>query len=386
MNNEENGLALSHTLPVVLVITGSLLIGGVEKLVLDTCIELSRRRSYMPIVWNVTGLQQLQSQFEAAGIKVYAAEHRNSSSAIVKNTLTLRSFIHSVKPNIIHTHQFASGIYGRMAALGLNIPIICHTHNTTYRGSAIEQWLDILLTKINTDVFIAITRGMADELVKTNPAAAPKTQIIYNAINPQRLALPRNYDRNVFRSSLGIIGPADIVIGAVGRFEPAKRFDTLIVSFARLLNSFPNAWLVIVGGGELEANLHALARELNVISRIIFTGYRDDIGQLMSAFDTLVISSQTEAFPLVALEALTCGTPVIMTDAVSASEVLRDYTIVTSREPEQIAKAISELYFDHARAKILSQRGRQYVKERFSLSAYVDRLENLYAAISSSRR
>jgi glycosyltransferase involved in cell wall biosynthesis len=319
-------------------------------------------------------------------VPTYSLIHGKNVGTLISTVSRLRTLIQEQEIAIVHAHQYAAGLYSRIASLGLNLPVIYHTHNTSYPMSLPRRWLDIWLTQVNTGVCIAVTQGMADNLAATNPLAAKKTQIFFNAINEQRLTVAPNYDRNLFRSEIGICEPVDLVVGTVGRLDRDKRYDVLLISFAKLLHTIPNAWLVIVGGGPLEAELRSIAVDLQVASQIIFTGYRNDIGQLMSAFDVFVISSETEAFPMVTLEALTCGIPVVMTEAVSAGEVLKDFTQVVAFDSGKIAEGILSLYLDPEKAKRQSERGCNFVKEQFSLSAYVDRLEKLYDSLLNDRQ
>lgn len=370
----------------VLIIEANLMIGGGKSLVLDTATELARRGRYIPIVCNLTGREQTLSQFCAAGIAVHSLAHQDNLIGTAATALALRSLVRKTDADVIHAHKAYAGIYGSIASLGLNIPVICHTQNTNRPAPRRWRWLSMFSAKVNTDLFLAVTDEMADKLLETTPWAVGKTLVLPSAISSRRLALPPDYDPGQLRAEMGVDEQVEFVVGAVGRLEPVKRYDLLLQSFALLQRAVPGAWLVLVGGGQLEAQLRRLAHELGVESRVIFTGYRDDIGPLMSAFDVLVISSQTEAFGIVALEALFCGTPVIMTDTVSSRDILKDATVIVPQDPGQLAEAMSNLHLNPVLRRELGARGRQLVQDRFSISAYVDRLEGLYDSLIARRK
>ena len=101
------------------------------------------------------------------------------------------------------------------------------------------------------------------------------------------------------------------VIGAVGRLERVKGHDLLIEAAAELA---PQPFIFIVGDGSRRADLEHLAWSLGIADRVRFLGHRDNVAQILPAFDVLCQPSRAEGLPLAVLEAQACGVPVVATD------------------------------------------------------------------------
>lgn len=362
----------------VLILTATLHVGGVENLILDTAIEMKQRRKYLPLVCNLTGTGPLTTQFEKAGIDVFALTENKVLNMRLFPLATLRRMITEQSVSIIHMHQLYSGILGRIASLGLGVPTVYHTHNTTYNVGLLKQVTENFLTLTNTNVIIAVTAGMKDELLRRNPYASRKTRVLFNAVDARRLQNATDYDRNTFRSTLGIPGDVQHVIGAVGRLEEAKGFDLLLEVFADLQTIIPDTWLVIVGDGPLRNHLDAQANNLGINSQVTFTGFRSDIGALMAAFDLLVMPSRTEAFPLVALEAMHCGTPLIISDTVSAANLLSSAVTISKGLRPELTREVVRLLVSPELRMSQARRGKELAEREFSLVSYVTQTEDLY--------
>ena len=120
------------------------------------------------------------------------------------------------------------------------------------------------------------------------------------------------------------IPPGSYLFGAAGRLDPLKGTDLALRSFARLRErGGEDSFLCVVGDGPYRGELQRLAAELNLESRVVFTGYVDDIGAAYSAIDTLLFTSQLESCPLVLLEAMACGCQVVACPVGGVHELLR---------------------------------------------------------------
>lgn len=113
------------------------------------------------------------------------------------------------------------------------------------------------------------------------------------------------------------IAEGDLVIGHVGRFSTQKNHGFLISIFAEVIKSRPDAKLLLVGRGELEENVRALAKQLGIEASVIFAGVRSDVPKLLSAFDVFALPSLYEGMPNVIIEAQAEGVPCIISDTVT---------------------------------------------------------------------
>ena len=121
-----------------------------------------------------------------------------------------------------------------------------------------------------------------------------------------------------------------IVVGHVGRFNPQKNHDYLIDVFNEFSKGKTNAVLMLVGTGELETQIKAKARELDILDKIIFTGVRSDVPKLLMAMDVLVFPSIYEGMPNVVVEAQCTGLPCVISDAITHEAKITDLVTMES--------------------------------------------------------
>lgn len=171
------------------------------------------------------------------------------------------------------------------------------------------------------------------------------------------------------------------VIGAVGRLDQQKGFDVLIEAMV----SLPQATAVIVGGGTERSALERQARDLGVSDRVVITGWRDDARSLLAGFDIFALPSRFEGFPLVVLEAMQAGIPVVATDVGSVSEAVSDGTtglIVRAGDAAELAEALGRLIANEPLRRRLAQAGRAHALDRFEAATMAREYERLYHRIA----
>jgi glycosyltransferase involved in cell wall biosynthesis len=145
-----------------------------------------------------------------------------------------------------------------------------------------------------------------------------------------------------------------------------------------ILQYVPECYLLIAGDGPESSKLEELAAGLGAADRVIFAGYRADVSAVMSSFDVFVISSYTEAFPMVALEAMWAGLPVVMTNTVSAKDVLSPASLIVSPSAPSLAEGIIYLLANPEARKRLAAKGKALVETQFTMGTYVEKLEAIY--------
>lgn len=361
----------------VLVITGSLDYGGVERLLVETAKELLRNGKYQPVVLSLSDRNALAPELEDAGVEVFSLGRKAVRHDVLSTVFEVRRLIREIGPAIVHTHQFASDFYGALGSLGLGIPIVSHLHNPQAESFS-RRVIRVFLGLWFTDAFIATTEEKEIAIRRVVPDA--RVFLLYNAINPENLVLPQDFDPPSFRESLGIPRDAS-VLGAVGRLAPEKGFDILLRAFKEVLEKEPSCFLCVVGSGPEEKNLLELADSLDVSDHIVFTGYRKDVAALLSVFDILMVSSRTESFSLAALEALFVGTPLVITDRLSTKDIFSPAVVVVPLSPEALSEGALTLLRDENKRKELSAKGKELARRDFTIESHVRKLEEIYDAI-----
>lgn len=186
------------------------------------------------------------------------------------------------------------------------------------------------------DHVVAVSRRVQERVTAGYP-----TTVIPNGVDASHLA--RSLSRSESRARFGF-GPEDFVVGYVGRFSPEKRAHRVIEAVARLPR---NVKALLVGWGALQPQLLELANRL-IPGRFALTVGRGCIGDYYEAMDAFCMVSAEEGYPLVVLEAMMCGRPVIATNVGGVPELLIDRVngLVVSGDVESIREAI-RLLQDH---------------------------------------
>lgn len=136
---------------------------------------------------------------------------------------------------------------------------------------------------------------------------------------------------------------------SIGRLHPVKDFETLIRVFHKVIKAVPTATLTIVGGGEEYENLKKLCKELKIEDKVEITGMvsQDEVKKYLLSSDIYVMTSLTECFPMVLLEASSCGLPLISFDVpVGPKAIIKENVngyLIENRNQEEMAKQIVEL-------------------------------------------
>ncbi len=293
--------------------------------------------------------------------------------------------IKEMKPDVVHTHAAKAGFVGRLAAWLASVPVIVHTfHGHVFRGyfSPSKTQFFILLERLTarmSDTIITLSDGLRRELAEE-----------YHITRKGRITvLPLGLDLGAFTKMPRKSGmfrkenniPADApLIGIVGRITPIKNHPLFLRAAAEIQKQLPNARFVIVGDGEIRAEIETLVDQLGLREAVIFTGWQKDLAHIYSDLDVLVISSVNEGTPVTVIEALAAGCPVVAT-AVGGLPDLLDHgklgKLVNEQEPASLAKAIIEVVAkppDGAEAQAL-------MVDRYGIDRLVKDLDGLYRGI-----
>jgi glycosyltransferase involved in cell wall biosynthesis len=167
------------------------------------------------------------------------------------------------------------------------------------------------------------------------------------------------------------------IVGSLGRLTDQKGFDALV----RALPELPDATLVLVGDGPERGSLEALAAELGVAERLVVTGWTADARRHLPAFDVFALPSRWEGMPLVILEAMHAGLPVLASDVGSVAEAVADGEtgyVVAPGDDRALRERLAELLGDAALRRRLGDRARAVARDCFTAEAMARRYEAVY--------
>jgi glycosyltransferase involved in cell wall biosynthesis len=189
------------------------------------------------------------------------------------------------------------------------------------------------------------------------------------------------------REALGLPLSA-MVLGCVGRLVGLKNHRLMIALMPQVLAQHPDARLLLLGGGELAADLRAQAAGLGLSDRVMLAGERPDVAGLLPALDLFVMPSLTEGVSIALLEACAAGLPVVATNVGGNPEIVvsgaRGLLVPPDDGPATLA-AVLDLLGNPGKRKQLGLAARAWVREHASLEALTRCYDALYAQAMASR-
>jgi glycosyltransferase involved in cell wall biosynthesis len=321
---------------------------------------------------------------EEFGIDVtYMARHKFDPGTYQALLKVLRE----KKADILHMHGYGATTFGRLCAWRMGIPSILHEHANHGDTPWFQKVADKILAP-HTDLAIAVSESTGEFTTRARLMPAERTKVVYLGAPLDEFARVRTADEvAAARSAMGI-APGTVAIGTVTRLMPAKGNRYLVEAAPRVLAAHPEARFFIVGEGELQPELEAQARALNLGDRLVFTGFTRDVAAALSALDLLVFPSLAEGTPLTVFEALAMGKPIVATDADGLVDVLtdrQDALVVPKADAEALARAINALIESKTLAAGLAAEARK-TGARYDISAFVRKMERLYELLHETAR
>jgi len=286
--------------------------------------------------------------------------------------------------DIVHTHSSKAGILGRVAARMARVPIIVHTvHGWGFNERQSERVRNTYIRLERycarfTDALVTVTPLMNEKGLRFGVGEESQFVTIRSGIEIDRYASPSR-DRASMRAELGI--PPDApVVGSVMRLSPPKAPHVIIEATHDLLAVHPELRVVIVGDGTQRARVEGLIRKLGLEERVILTGLRTDVGDLLGAFDVFVLPTYWEGLPRVIPQAMAASLPVVASDVDGNAEIVEpgvNGLLVPPDDRAGFARAILEILGDPATARRMGEAGRRCA-DAFHVDRMVADIEVLY--------
>ena len=288
--------------------------------------------------------------------------------------------------DIIHAHLEKPVIGALVANIFCRVPVIVHEHGPIFRKSFKYSLYRIALRLLRSRAsqFIAVSQATAAELTAKANISEKNITVVYNSVDTAMFK-PDDDLRRKYRQELNI-SEDQTVIGFMGRLAHVKGVDLLLEAIALLLGPNPEMLLILVGDGPELDSLMSQAKRLGISDNVIFLGFRDDISQIINAFDISVIPSRQEPLGIVALELMAAKVPIVCSGVEGLAEIIIDNRtgLVTEQNtPEQIAACIQKLLHDKDLCMRLVEHAADFVT-RFDVHCQVDAIEEIYVDLYSN--
>jgi glycosyltransferase involved in cell wall biosynthesis len=327
---------------------------------------------------------EIDARAHTAGVEYIEVVERHSFDWRVWPAL--RQIVRHRRIRIVHAHDYKTDLLALLLSRVEGVTALATAHGWTGR-SAREQWIYYPIDKRVLRRFskvIAVSEQLRQDLLGAG-LSPDRVVTLLNGIDHRMFR--RDFSREPsIRARLGLRSQ-DVVLGAVGRLEPQKRFDILLDAFAQLSKSRPDLRLLIAGEGGLRDALQSQAARLGIEDTCRLLGLRSDIADLHHAFQLFVQSSDYEGTPNAVLEAMAMETPIVATGAGGTAEIARpgiEALIVPPSDTSALIAGIEQALGDHAGARDRAIRARQRIETRLSFEARMAALERIYDELASN--
>ncbi|MEU5877477.1 glycosyltransferase [Spirillospora sp. NPDC047279] len=300
---------------------------------------------------------------------------------------TLTRVLAEGRYDVVHTHSAKGGVIGRVAAARAGVPRIVHTWHG-FPFNEFQSWgrrrvyigLERIAAK-HTDAFLAIGSETITTALRLGLATPERIRLSWPAVDTTAYTTvpgSRAQARRRLDLPLGVK-----VVGSVGRLTFQKGPEIFVRALAELPDDVFGLW---VGGGPMAGELARLTARLGVQERMRWLGYRDDVADVLPAFDVMAMASRWEGLPCVLVEAISAGVPLVATAVPSNQDlVLAGETglLVPPQDHRQFARAVGHLLDDPAAASRMAERARDRVGGWFSPEYLGAVLDDTYRGTSA---
>jgi len=315
-------------------------------------------------------------------VPMHPLRFRSRSAPSPRSVYRLLRHIRKVSADLVHSSSLPADHHSAIAARLAGVPVIHDVQTIIYRAMPVDRW-----RAANSARIICISHAIRRAMARAG-LPVDNTEIIYSGVDPKTRECA---DGPRIREEFGLTGSD--VIAIASRLSPEKGQENFLRAAALVEDRFPNARFLVAGGAiyaphSYQAHLRQLATDLGLGGRVIFTGFRKDIADVIDAADVLVCAADEEALGRVVLEAMALAKPVIATKAGGPCETVEDGVtglLVPPRDFESLARAMARLLSDTAAARRMGSMGRRRAACLYTLKQNTEKVQELYRQVLAER-
>jgi glycosyltransferase involved in cell wall biosynthesis len=329
--------------------------------------------------------EQFLDRFKERTIQVEQLQREINPLKDLWALLKIYAIFRRGKYDLVQTHTAKAGILGRLAArmAGVKKIVHCsHGHNFygyfRFWGSKLVVTMERFFDRFS-DKFIALTELEKSDLVNYRVTTANKVVVVQSGLEIEKYhCSPAEVVGLKARWQLPVGAP---VVGMVSRLEPVKGPLSLVTAAKTVLTACPGVKFLVVGEGSLRKQMEEQCREQGLSDSFIFTGWREDVEQLLAVLDILVLPSLNEAVGRIILEAAAYGVPAVATRVGGVPEIVKDQEtgiLVPPQDAGSLAAALVDMLNNREKRQRLGQAAKERITAKFSAAEMVRSITNVY--------
>jgi len=362
----------------VLILIDTLRSAGAENVAVNVAALLKDSEGFAPVVCATRYGGVLEEILKDKNVK-YISLNRYKPYEAYK-LFFLRKIIRNENVQIIHANKLGSNFWGCIFGKIHKIPVITHIHGPAYSWK--DLMVDWVIEKLS-DKIIAVSEQEKRRLIEEGVSPS-KIVMIYNGINFTNYKTEPNLD---IKRKFGLKIDAR-VIGISAGLRPEKKHETFFLAAKEVLQEKDDVYFFIVGDGARRNELEDFVSKLGISKKCLFAGFVSNIPEILSIIDIGVLSSEREGIPLALLEYMASSKPVISTNVGGVPEVVQDGIngfLVPPGDYKMLAHRMLLLLDDKDLASKMGKNGLLILKQKFTASSMISKIEDLYTEVLSSR-
>lgn len=356
--------------------------GGKENGIVNVCNYLDRKR-FKPMICCLKASGVMAGRLNP-DVQIFNMNLSEGRSLL--RPLVLANLFRKIKPDIVHTHSWNGGLVdGVLGSRLSNVPVVINGEHGHF-GRKYYQKLIQRAMAVFCDATLSVSEELKRDFSQTVKVPLSRIKVIPNGVDTNKFSgkydtanlRAQIYERFKFKINAG-----DLILGNIGSLKPGKNQKMLLSAIRRIKADgvSSNIKVIMVGEGPDRAMLEKFISDFSLEEEILLLGYRDDIPELLSLFNVLVLCSikNTEGLSNVILEAMSSGITVISTETTGTAEVIRDndngFLVKT---PDELIEKIKLLNSDRALRAAMGARAKEFIRQNYALEKMLQNYERVY--------
>jgi glycosyltransferase involved in cell wall biosynthesis len=356
--------------------------GGMEMYSLHTASTLAQSGFEVDILCFPNS--RLHIEAAKINLKTITLDFHNYFSPV--NIIKLNKILRTNSYDLIHA-EASKDLWLIVPSLQLsflNTPLILtkHVGSAVIKKDPLHRWI---YKRVN--LALAISKVIKNNLAETTPIPGYKIILLHDAIDTDKFN-PDNIRKGKIRNEFNI-RDNDILIGMNARFSPGKGHEEFLYAANKLLHRFTNIKFLVVGGSSRGEDIYAekikaIAVSLGLEESVIFTGFRNDIPDLLASLDIFVFPSHAEAFGIALVEAMSMRLPSVCTNSDGILDIAVDNVtsyLFQKQNFHDLAEKLSNLINRPEERNKLGEAARVRVLENFKSELITNKLIDIYDSL-----
>lgn len=378
----------------VLYITKLVELGGGEKSLLFTVEKLDKNIFQPTVLCHKRG--SLTFELEKRNIKVAiftfgVAKKLLGFVPIISITSIIKFWNLLIREEIdlVHSNCFSSVVFASIPTKLLKIPLVWTVHGWTSGGGIQGYLINFFVDKILT-----VSNAVRKFILKSNRIASEKVETVFLGVNLEEYSNINKTDKIGKEFGIDKTSP---LIGIIGRFQHVKGHYYFFKAAKNIKKECPQSKFMIVGTRIFDRKsdkgypeeIKKWTNEFGLENDIIYTGFRSDIPDILSALDVLVLPSLRESFGLVLVEAMAAGIPVLATRCGGPEDIIEDNVsglLVPVKHSGALSKAVLFLLKNREKTNEMVSIAKKRVKQLFNVDLQTKRIESIYDELISDKK